>query len=129
MLYGGSGNDSFFAQDENTGLIVAYGEDGDNRFYLEGDLFVAKGGTGNDVYIVHENWEGGVALALDFDLVNDLIRIEEFTVNAISFFKDDNDKLAMKFDSGGELHFNNIAYAPGYVYEDFNIVEYFEPNA
>ena len=35
----------------------------------------------------------------------------------------------MKFDSGGEVHFNNIAYAPGYVYEDFNIYEYFEPNA
>ena len=50
-------------------------------------------------------------------------------MNAISFFKDDNDNLAMKFDSGGELHFNNIAYAPGYVYADFNIYEYFEPNA
>ena len=126
-LKGGGGNDSFFAQDENTGLIVTYGEDGNDRFYLEGDLFVAKGGAGNDVYIVHENWEGGFALALDFDLANDVIRIEEFTVNDISFFKDDNDKLAMKFDSGGELHFNNIAYAPGYVYADFNIVEYVEP--
>ena len=69
------------------------------------------------------------AFIQDFDLANDWIRIEEFTVNAISFFKDDAGNLAMKFDSGGELHFNNIDYAPGYLYSDFNIYEYFEPNA
>ena len=57
MLKGGGGNDSFFAQDENSGLIVAYGEDGNDRFYLEGDLFIAKGGAGNDVYVVDEDWE------------------------------------------------------------------------
>jgi hypothetical protein len=127
VLKGGAGNDSFFAQDENTGLIVAYGEEGNDRFYLEGDLFIAKGAAGNDVYIVHEGWDG-VGISLDFDLANDLIRIEEFAVNEISFFKDDNDNLAMKFDTGGELHFNNIDYQPGYVYADFNIYEYAEPN-
>ena len=73
---------------------------------------------------------GGVdRISEDFNLAEDWIRIEEFTVNDISFFKDDAGNLAMKFDSGGELHFNNIDYAPGYLYSDFNIYEYFEPNA
>ena len=128
LLYGGSGNDNFF-QDDGSGLIVAYGDVGDDRFYMNGDLVVAKGGVGLDTYIIDEDWEGGVGFIQDFDLAEDWIRIEEFTVNDISFFKDDGGNLAMKFDSGGELHFNNIDYQPGYLYSDFNIYEYVEPNA
>jgi Ca2+-binding RTX toxin-like protein len=128
VLKGGGGNDSFH-QEDGSGLVVAYGEDGNDRFYMNGDLVVTKGAAGIDTYIIDEDWDGGVGIILDFDLEEDWIRIEEFTVNAISFFKDDNDNLAMKFDSGGELHFNNIDYAPGYLYSDFNIYEYFEPNA
>ena len=99
------------------------------EFYMNGDLVVAKGGAGLDTYIIDEDWEGGVGFIQDFDLAEDWIRIEEFTVNDISFFKDDGGNLAMKFDSGGELHFNNIDYQPGYLYSDFNIYEYVEPNA
>ena len=127
-LHGGNGNDSF-GQADGSGLVVAYGENGHDRFHMGGDLVVAKGGAGNDVYIVEEGWEGGVGFILDFDIANDWIRIEEFTTASMSFFKDDSGNLAMKFDTGGELHFNNIDYQPGYVFQDFNIYTWFEPDA